>query len=219
MGIFDSLLGNSSADASNAAAADTFAKMQAAGGDLRKYGDQYANQFSGLSQLFAPYAQAGTGALQRVLGGLGLGSQSDQADYTSAYRATPGYQAGLDTGGRAVAANANAGNMLQSGKTLKSLQRFGSDYEDARSSDYFAKLFGLTGMGQQATGQQVSTAGTGLQGQLATRQSAYGGDINAAPVIGQGMVAGEQAKQSALTNLLGMGAYLGGSYLGGPRKV
>ncbi len=55
-----------------------------------------------------------------------------------------------------VTTGANAGNMLQSGKTLKELQRFGSDYEDQRSGSYLDRLFGLSGMGQQATGQQVA---------------------------------------------------------------
>jgi hypothetical protein len=104
--------------------------------------------------------------------------------------------------------------MLQSGKTLKALQRFGSDYEDQRSGSYLDRLFGLSGMGQQATGQQVATAGQGLQGQLATRQSAFGAQTQAAPVIGQGMVAGEQAKQGALTNLMNLGGSLVGMGMG-----
>lgn len=213
MGIFDTLFGNSAADASNRAAQDTYAKQMAAGQQLTDYGDQLPGQFNQLSQAFAPYAQAGGGALQQLLAGLGLGGNQEQ--FTQAYRSLPGYQSGLETGGRAVAMNANAGDMLQSGAALKALQRFGSDYEDQRSGDYMNRLAGVAGMGQQATGQQVGTQAQGLQGQLTTRTSAYGGAMNAAPTIGQGMVAGANAQSSALQNLLGMGAYLGGSYLGG----
>lgn len=214
MSIFDDLLGRSSARASNAAAADTYAKLMNAANGISAYGDQYANAYSGLSDKFSPYAGAGDSALKQLLAGLGLGGDSQA--FTSAYRNLPGYEAGLDTGGRAVAANANVGNMLQSGKALKALQRFGSDYEDQRAGSYLDRLAGLAGMGQSATAQQVSTAGQGLQGQLATRQSAFSGQSQAAPVIGQGMVAGEQAKQGALTNLMNTAAYLGGAYLGGP---
>lgn len=141
------------------------------------------------------------------------GSGGSQA-YTDAYRATPGYQNGLETGGRAVAANANAGNMLQSGKTLKELQRFGSNYEGQRSQQYLNNLMGVSGQGLTATNAAVNTEGQGLQGQLATRQSAFGAQTQAAPVIGQGMVAGEQAKQGALTNLMNLGGSLVGTGIG-----
>lgn len=214
MGILDDLLGRSSAQASNAAAADTYQKLMAAAGGLNRYGDQYAGQFAQLAQMFAPYGDAGKAALQRLMGGLGLGSEGDQAAFAAAYRALPGYEAGLETGTRAVTAGANAGNMLNSGKTLKALQRFGSDYEDQRVGSYLDRLAGLSGMGQQSVGAQVATTGQGLQGQLATRQSAFGAQTQAAPVIGQGMVAGEQAKQNALTNLMNLGGFLGGSWLG-----
>jgi hypothetical protein len=214
MGIFDDLLGKSSADASNAAALDTFQKQQAAGRDLRAYGDQYADKFAGLGAKFQPYQQAGSSALQQLMAGLGLGG--DQQAFTDAYRGLPGYQSGLQTGTDAAIAGANSAGMGNSGRALKALQRYGSDYEDQRVGSYLDRLTGLTGMGQQATGQEVATAGQGLQGQLQTRQSAYGGDMNAAGTIGQGMVAGEQAKQGALTNLMSTAAYLGGAALGGP---
>lgn len=217
MGFFDTLLGNSAADASNAAAGDTYEKMKQAGIDLRAYGDTLPGIYSGLADRYTPYTQAGTSALQQLLAGLGLGG--DQQAFTNAYRNLPGYQAGLESGGQAVAGNANAGNMLQSGKTLKALQRFGSDYEDQRVNNYLAQLMGVTGMGQQATGSQIATEGQGLQGQLQTRLSSYGGDMQNAGTIGQGMIAGEQAKSTALGNILGTVGYLGGSYLGGNKKL
>lgn len=217
MGIWEDLTGKSSANASNAAAADTYSKIMSATGDYKAYGDDYASKFSELSKMFAPYGEAGKAALQRLMGGLGLGGEGGSAAFADAYRALPGYEAGLETGTRAVTAGANAGNMLNSGRTLKALQRFGSDYEDQRSGSYLDRLFALAGTGQQATGQQVATEGQGLQGQMATRQGAFQGAVQAAPVIGQGQVAGEQAKQSALTNLMSTGAYLGGAALGGGR--
>lgn len=215
MSILDDLLGRSSAQASNAAAGDTYQKLMAAASGLTDYGNDYAARFKELSQAFAPYGAAGQDALKRLMAGLGLGGEGDQAAFTEAYRALPGYQAGLDTGTRAVTAGANAGNMLNSGKTLKALQRFGSDYEDQRVGSYLDRLSGVAGMGQQATAQQVGTEGQGLQGQLATRQSAFGAQTQAAPVIGEGMVAGEAAKQNALTNLMSGAFNLGGRALGG----
>lgn len=215
MSIFDDLLGRSSADASNRAAQDTYGKLMSASSDLKGYGDSYANSFSDLAKQFGQYGEAGRAALQRLMGGLGLGGEGGQQAFTDAYRNLPGYQSALETGQNTVANKLNVGGMLQSGKAMKSLQRYGQDYEDQKSGSYLDRLTGLTNMGQQATAQGVATEGQGLQGQLATRQSAFQGETAAAPVIGQGMVAGETAKQGALTNLMNLGGYLAGTAMGG----
>lgn len=215
MSIFDDLLGRSSADASNRAAQDTYGKLMSASSDLKGYGDQYASSFSDLAKQFSQYGDAGKAALQRLMGGLGLGGAGDQQAFTDSYRALPGYQAALETGRGALTGALNAGNMLQSGKALKQLTRYGQDYEDQKSGSYLDRLTGLASQGQQATAQGVATEGQGLQGQLASRQSAFQGETAAAPVIGQGMVAGETAKQGALTNLMNLGGYLAGTAMGG----
>jgi hypothetical protein len=150
-----------------------------------------------------------------LLGGLGLGG--NQQAFTDAYRNMPGYQSGLDRGLDAVSQKYNAGGMGQSGSAMKGLYKFGSDYEDQRYGDYLSRLMGLGTQGLQATGAQVGTQAQGLQGQQATRQSGFQGLMNAAPTVGQGMVAGAQAQQQGLGNLLGIGGYLGGSFLGGKR--
>lgn len=216
MSWLDDLLGNTSADASNAAAADTYRKQMAASQGIKDYGDQYAGQFQGLSNQFQPYQQAGGSALQQLMAGLGLGGQGGQQQFTQAYQNLPGYQSGLNTGTQAAMRGLNAGGGLNSGGALKALQRFGSDYENQRSGDYLNRLTGLTSMGQQATGQNVATQGQGFQGQMQARQSAFGGETGAAPTIGQGQVAGAQAQQQGLTNLMTTGASLAGMALGGP---
>lgn len=217
MSILDDLLGRSSADASNSAAADTFGKQKAATAGLRTAGSNYATGMGDLSLKFQPYVDAGSSALTRLMAGLGLGGGGE--DFTAAYHALPGYQSGLDTGTKATAAALNTGNMGQSGKALKALYRFGSNYEDGRAGDYLTRLTGVAGSGQQATGQQVATAGQGLTGQLGAETTAYGGDMTAAGTIGQGQVAGEQAKQNALTSIMQTGAYLGGAALGGGTRM
>ena len=75
---------------------------------------------------------------------------------------------------------------------------------------------GLSGQGMQATSAATGLESQGLGQQANLRQSAFGGGMQAAGTIGQGMVAGEQAKQSALTNLMQTGAYLGGAAMGIP---
>lgn len=213
MSFFDTLLGNDAAATSNAAAADQYAKQQAATKNITNYGNEYADKFKGLSTQYQPYQQAGGSALARLMQGLGLPG-GDGSDFAAAYRATPGYQAGLDTGTNAAISGANAGGTLASGRTLKALQRYGSDYNDQKSGAYMSQLAGLQGQGLQATNQAVNTEGQGLQGQLQTRQSAYNGDMNSAGTIGQGMVAGATAQAQGVGNIFNTGANLLGIGIG-----
>jgi hypothetical protein len=212
MGFWDDLTGGTAANAANSAAADQYAKQKKATAALQEYGNEYAGKFADLSKGYDPYVQGGNSALQRLLSGLGLGG--DGADFTAAYRSLPGYQAGLDTGSQAITGNAAARGMLKSGSTLKGLQRFGSNYEDQRSGDYLSRLMAMSGQGQGAVGAQNATVGQGLAGQLATRQSAYGGLMQAAPTIGQGQIAGANARAQGTQNLLNTGANLLGKAFG-----
>lgn len=215
MGFFDSLLGNDAADASNAAAADTYRKQQAATAALRGAGSQYATDVGGLASNYDPYRQAGRSALTQLMGGLGLGGPGGSEAFTSAYRSLPGYTSGLERGTDAAIKAANATGRGASGATLKALQRYGSDYEDQRVGDYLTRLMGLQGQGLQATGAATGVQQQALGGNLQAQLAAGQGDFQSSGTVGEGMVAGEQAKQSALQNLLGTAAYLGGSALGG----
>jgi hypothetical protein len=211
MGFFQDLSGKTGAEAAKQAAADTYSKQRRAIDELNLYGDQYADKFSDMSKAYDPYVSAGGSALERLMAGLGLGG--DQAGFTQAYRSLPGYQAGLDSGSRAITGNAASRGMLNSGAALKALQRYGSDYEDKRSGDYLTRLMGLTGMGQSATGQQVATQGQGLQGQLGTRTSAFQGAMNSAGTIGQGNIAAANARAAGSQNILNTGMKIGGMVL------
>lgn len=215
MSIWDSLTGKSASNAANNAAALTYQNQQAAGKKLRQAGDAYAGGMQSLSELFKPYAAAGGDALSMYRAGLGLDGGAGSAAFTNAYQNIPGYTEGRTQGLDAATAGLNAAGRLNSGGAMKALYKYGSDYENQRSGDYLSRLFGLSGMGQQATGQQVATAGQGLQGQLGARTTAYGGDMQAAGTVGQGLVAGANAEQGALGNLLGAATYLGGAALGG----
>jgi hypothetical protein len=69
--------------------------------------------------------------------------------------------------------------------------------------------------GMSALGAQNATAGQGLQGQLGTRQTAYGGEFGSAGTIGQGDIAAANAKAAGSQNLLNTGLKIGGMILGG----
>jgi hypothetical protein len=213
MGFFQDITGKTAAKASREAAQDTYRKQMDAVGNLTSYGDTLPGAYADLAQRYEPYAQAGGSAMARLLTGLGLPG-GDGADFSAAYRALPGYGAGLQTGQDAVMGTAASRGMLNSGRTMKDLQRFGSDYEDRRSGDYMSRLMGLTGMGQTATGQQVATEGAGLQGQLQTRMGGYQGQYGAAGTIGQGNIAAANAMAAGSNNMMKMGMDIGGKILG-----
>lgn len=73
------------------------------------------------------------------------------------FRNQPGYQFGLDQGNKSVQASAAARGGLNSGATLKALQRYGTDYADQQGyTPYMNKLAGLFGGAQTAAGQMGS---------------------------------------------------------------
>jgi hypothetical protein len=205
MGFFDALLGNDAADAARAAAADTYKKQQQAGADLRGYGDTYASQFRDLSGAYDPYVQTGLAsntALQRLL--------MDP----SSVRSLPGYQFDQEEGIQALDRSAAARGMLNSGRASKDILRFSQGLADKTYGDQLARLMGVNQQGLGATGAQVGTVGTGLQGQLGTRTTSYGGDMGAAGTIGQGDIAAANARATALSNLMNFGGNLAGKAMG-----
>lgn len=206
MGFLDDLLGNTSADAAKKAAADTFAKQNAATSSLKDFGSNYSSRFVDLSKSFAPWQATGgdaNDALRRLL--------TDP----SSVRGLPGYQFGLDEGNRNIAHAGAANGNLFSGKTGKAFENFGVNYADKTYGDHLSRLLGVSQQGLDATGRGVATEGAGLTGELGARTSAYGGDMTAAGTIGQGDVAGANAKTQGIQNLLGTAAFLGGSALSG----
>jgi hypothetical protein len=213
MAIWDTLMGNSAADASNAAAADTYRKQQAATAGMRTAGDDYAGEMRTLAGGYDPYVKAGGSALEQLMFGLGLGGPGGTERFTAGYRSLPGYQSGLETGTNAALRGVNASGMSNSGRALKALQRFGSDYEDQRVGDYLAQLMGLSDRGMSATGARTGVIGQGLQGRFGAYTGAYGADYDSAGTIGEGMVAGEQAKSDAMGRLINAGAYVAGSVI------
>ena len=199
MSFWDDITGKTASEAANAAAADTYQKQQAAIAKLTGYGDQYADKFNAL---YSPYSETGAtanSALARLL-----------AD-PSSVRSLPGYSLDLEEGTRAIDRSAAARGMDQSGRTLKDLQRFGTGLADRTLQSQFQRLLGGTGVGLSGN----AGIGTGLQGQLGTRTSAYQGDMASAGTIGQGMVAGANAESAGASNLLNAGLKLGSMALGG----
>ena len=209
MSWLSTLTGSEAAKTSNAAAADQYAKEQATLSQILGYGATLPGKYNQIASGYDPYTTAGNDALSMYKAGLGLGG--DQGAFTKAYQGLPGYQSGLATGQQAAERGLNAGGGLNSGAALKALYRYGSDYENNRVGDYLGRLSGLAGTGLQATAGQTGLQAQGIGAETGVRQSALPGQLASDKTIGQGLVAGAQAQQEGIGNIMKTLANLAGT--------
>lgn len=206
MSFWSSLTGQDAADASRNAAADTYYKQKNAIGDLTRYGDEYAGKFSDLAKGYDPYVQTGytaNNSLQALLAN------------PNAVSSLPGYQFTLNQGLNAVDRGAAARSGVQNGATIKAEQRYGAGLADQTYGNQLARLLSASHFGTGALGQQNATVGQGLQGQLATRQAGFNGQMQSANTIGLGDIAAANAQAAGSQNLLNAGLKIAGMAAGG----
>lgn len=123
-----------------------------------------------------------------------------QSQLYDLWRGTPGYQFGLDEGNKSIEASAAARGGLNSGATLKALQKHGTDYADQQGfTPYMNRLASVAGMGQTAS-SAMGAAGQNYGGAMA------GNLVNAGNARAQSTYAAGQARQDGYANL----AYFGG---------
>lgn len=117
-----------------------------------------------------PWQKAGQPALGATSDLLGLGGPDAANAAMQRFQASPGYQYQVDQGLRAVDAGAAAKGFTRSGATLQAEQKLGSDLANQDFSNYYNRLFSLSGQGLTAA-QAIS----GVQGQAAQGSLAQGG--------------------------------------------
>ncbi len=92
--------------------------------------------------------------------------QQLQQEAFAKFRAAPGYQFGLDEGRGQIEASAAARGGLNSGATLKALQRYGNDYADQQGyTPHMNRLAGLFG-GAQTSANSMAQSGQYYGGQM-----------------------------------------------------
>lgn len=210
MGFWDDLTGKTAADASKAAASDTYGKQQSAISRLLGAGDQIKAGYDNIGASYQPYIDRAN-----TLGGNSNNALNTLIQDPGSVRSLPSYQFDQQQGVQAVDRSAAARGMDQSGRTLKDLTRFGTGLADKTYGDQLSRLMGINqqgfSQGMQATGAQNSAYGAGLQGQYGARQTAYGGDMTSAGTIGQGDIAAANARAAGTQNIFNTGAKLVGS--------
>lgn len=200
MGFWGDLTGSSAAKVSTAAAKDTYDKQRSAIDRLLGYGNEYQSE---MTDLYKPFLQTGYGAndaLNRLI-----------AD-PSSVRSLPGYSFDMSQGTEALDRSAGSHGLLHSGRAAKDLLRFGTGLADKTYGDQLSRLMGVT---QGVGGMGASGTAAGYGGNLGARTTAFGGDMTSAGTIGQGMIAGANAKAQGAQNLFNTGANLLGKLLSG----
>lgn len=96
---------------------------------------------------YRPYADFGAGGMDILSRLYGLNGQP--ADM-SAFTASPGYQYRMQQGQDAIESGAAARGGLYSGATAKALSDFGQQSASQEFDNYVNRLFGVTGVGQNA---------------------------------------------------------------------
>lgn len=136
--------------------------------------------------------------------GTGTGQQGQ--DRYGGFYASPGYQFRLDQGMNALNANAATRGSLQSGSTLRALQRHGQDYASSEFNNYVNQLFNVAGYGQTSTGQ-----GNALASNYANNVS--NNNLTAAQARASSYGTQANTWQNALGSIGGMALY--GGFRGG----
>lgn len=206
MGFWDDLTGKTAADAAKKAAADQYAKQQAASAGIRQAGDEYAGKVVPLAQGYAPWMDTGRAANDAV---------ATLIRDPSSVRSLPAYQFLLGEGAKTIDRSAVSNGTLFSGKTGKALEAYGQNLADKTYGDQLARLLGVSQQGLGATQANINTQAQGYGGQLGARTSAYGQDFNSAGTIGQGDIAAANAKTKGMQGLLNLGGSLLGTALSG----
>lgn len=167
-------------------------------------------------------AQRGFNAL---LDATGANGADGSARAMAAFRATPGYAAGLESGLDAIDRRAAARGMLASGNTNADTIQFARDYNDQAYGSYANRLLsafqGVPGLQlaqaqAQATPEAQAYLSTGSQRagvQSGTGQNIANIGFQAAQGIGNANAQAEMAKGQAAQNVLG--AVTGGLSLAG----
>lgn len=131
----------------------------------------------------APYLGLGKSAVGTIGGlyGYGGGGAGGKPDY-SAFTNSPDYNFAFTQGRDATQNTLNASGNLRGGAGAAALTNFGQGLASQQYGNYFSRLMGMAGMGQQAAGQGLNFGAT-MGGQISQQ---YGniGQANASGVIG-----------------------------------
>lgn len=169
-----------------------------AAGDMRAASDaaiaEQRRQYDQTREDFAPYREAGVGALGQLQTELGRTVTPEEV------MSDPGYAFGLQQGQQAIDRRIAASGGRISGQAIKAAGRFGTDYATSgynaayqRRQDRLNRIAALAGVGQTATGSSAA-AGANASNAISGLISGQGYN-NAAGRVAQGNIWGDTINQ------------------------
>lgn len=178
----------------------TGSKAADAQADAANYGATVQRQnFKDALALIRPQITAGDEARDAVMFESGLG---ERPEGYSGFEASPGYEFVRDEGQRGIERSAAARGMTQSGAAFKELSRFNTGLASQEYGNFYNRLAGIAGAGQQA-----AQSGAGIyqnQGNALAGLALQGGNARASGYVGVG-----NAINSGIGNIVrGVGAFL-----------
>lgn len=156
-----------------------------------------------MQRLLSPFVEAGTGALEEQRRLIGLGAPNDQAQEIAQLQGSPEFQALLQQGENALLQNASATGGLRGGNLQGALAQFRPQMLAQLINQQYARLGGLTGLGQ------ASAAGIGGAG-----QTAAGNIANLLSQQGAATAGGQIARGNVASQGFGSALQIGGALLG-----
>lgn len=194
-----SLMGANQQAAATGRAAD--AQVQAAQLGV----DETRRQFDALQKLLEPYVKGGLQGLGGQLDLLGLNGNGAQQNAITALQNSPQFTAALQQGENSILQNASATGGLRGGNTQSALGQFSPALLAATINDQYAKLGGLTSLGQS------SAAGVGNAGMQSGSQVAQllqqQGAARAGGITGQAAINRQSQQQAFNLGLNALGAF------------
>lgn len=154
--------------------------------------NEQRRQFDALQELLKPYVQAGTPALQGQQNLLGLGGAGAQRQAIAGIENSPMFQSLTQQGEQAMLQNASATGGLRGGNLQGALAQYRPQMLNALIDQQYARLGGLTSLGQNAavgvgnagmqTGQNIANLygqqGAASAGSQLARGQAFGNVLN-----------------------------------------
>lgn len=151
--------------------------------------EEQRRQFDKFVELMAPYVTAGTGALGGQQALVGLGGAEAQQQAIAGLEGSPQFQALTQQGENAILQNAAATGGLRGGNVQAALAQFRPQVLSDLINQQYARLGGLSTMGQNAAAGQAAagqTLGANVSGLLGQQGAATaGGQIARGAVPGQ----------------------------------
>lgn len=178
-------------------------------------------QFDAMQKLLKPYSDAGMGALGAQENLLGLNGSASQGVAIRALQQSPQFTSLLQQGENSILQNASATGGLRGGNTQAALAQFSPALLAQTINDQYAKLGGITSLGQNAAAMQGNAGmqtGNNIANLLGQSGSAQAGNALAQGRANAGMWSSLAGGVGSYAGMGGFGqntAAVGGATSGG----